>query len=97
MSKAAHAQPQVKPTWEEECGARIDIWNADLKGLVEKRDVMALQALKAAVDAQMAIAELKLKVRQADWAKTMTWGPLVLPTLGAILGAFIGGLLRGSH
>jgi hypothetical protein len=97
MSKAALAAFQKEPTWEEECQVRIRIWQAALKGLAAERDVGALHALKAAVDAQMAIAELKLKVRQADWAKTMTWGPLILPTLGAIFGAFIGGWLHGQH
>jgi hypothetical protein len=79
---------------EEECQKRIENWDAQLKKLAELRDLTALQTLKAAVDAQLALEDLRLKVRASDWAKTMTWGPLIFPALGAILGAFIGALLK---
>jgi hypothetical protein len=77
--------------WERECAERIDSWHEKLKIYADNHDDQALNTLKKAVDAQLAIAELKLKVRQADWAKTMVWFPLIFPTLGAILGGFLGG------
>src|SRR5258708_5181654 len=84
-------------TWEEECKERIGIWRKQLAGLLQKSDdetLQALQTLKAAVDVQLAIADLKIKSRTADWAKIMLWASLVLPFIGAIVGAILGALLK---
>jgi hypothetical protein len=84
-------------TWEAECEKRIGIWRAQLGGLIGTPDgekLAALQALKAAVDVQLALADLKIKSRTADWAKMMAWGSLLLPFIGVILGAILGFLLK---
>jgi len=94
MIETVSAKPEVELPWEAECKRRICTWHRELKGLAENHNLPALKVLKAAVDAQLALAELKLKVRQAGWPKTMTWGPFILPTIGAILGAFIGAWLK---
>jgi hypothetical protein len=49
-----------------------------------------LQRIKTAIETDPALAELKIKVRQADWAKTITSANLLFPVGGAIIGAFIG-------
>ena len=84
-------------TWEKECEERIINWRMQLGGLIEKPDVgtlTALQTLKGAVDVQLALADLKIRSRTADWAKIMAWGALLLPFVGAILGAILGALLK---
>jgi hypothetical protein len=86
-----------EPTWETEVENRVGIWRKQLGGLIEKPDVgtlQALQTLKAAVDVQLALADLKIRSRTADWAKIMAWGSLMLPFIGAILGAILGALLK---
>ena len=88
------APEQTDLSWEQECQRRIDIWHNDLMGFAERRDLVSLQAVKMAVDTQVALADLKIKARQADWAKTILWLSLVLPTAGALVGAFIGGWMR---
>jgi hypothetical protein len=85
-----------EPTWETEVEARVVIWRKQL-GCLMKPDgeaLPALQTLKAAVDVQLALADLKIRSRTADWAKIMVWTPLVLPFICAILGAILGALLR---
>jgi hypothetical protein len=85
-------------TYEEETKERIRTWHAQLKELVAQRDSAGVQWLKTAIDAELALAELKLKARQADWAKVMTWGPFVVPLLsavGALAGVWIGAWLKG--
>jgi hypothetical protein len=64
-------------------------------------DAQALQALKTAVEIQLALADLRIKVRQADHAKTITWLPaataiagVVIGGVGAIGGALISGWLK---
>ena len=82
-------------SYEDECRERIKTWHRELKELKARPDSSELlKALKVAIDAELAIAELKIKVRQADWAKTLTWGRLVLPVLTAVLGALIGAWLK---
>jgi hypothetical protein len=84
-------------TWEKECEERIRKWRMQLGDLIEKPDIgtlQALQTLKGAVDVQLALADLKIRSRTADWAKIMAWGALVLPFIGAILGAVLGARLK---
>jgi hypothetical protein len=84
-------------TWEEEVRERIRNWRIQLAGLIEKPDVgklPELQVLKAAVDVQLALADLMIRSRIADKAKIMAWGSLALPFIGAILGAILGALLK---
>lgn len=84
-------------TWEEEVKNRVEIWRQQLGGLMEKPDVenlQSLQSLKAAVDVQVALADLKIKARTADWAKTLLWTSLLLPFIGAIIGAIVGAMFK---
>jgi hypothetical protein len=83
-----------KCSWEKEVRERIELWHTNLPDLAGKEDIHGLQVLKLAVDAQLALAELKVKSRQADWAKTTTWAPLVLPMVGAIIGGLIAGWVK---
>jgi hypothetical protein len=82
-------------SYEEECKRRIDIWYPRLNELAEKGDSEGLRTLKAAIDAELAIADLKIKARQADHAQWIMWLQIGLPTAGAIIGALIGGWLKG--
>jgi hypothetical protein len=82
------------PPYEEECQRRIDSWHVRLKALAEKEDSGGLATLKTAIDAELAIADLKIKVRQADHAQWILWLQIGLPTIGAVVGAFIGGWLK---
>ena len=87
----------VKESWEDECKRRIDKWRDQLRGLVDgstASKIEALQLLKAAVDAQLALADLKMKARQADHPKQMIWLPLFLSALGIILSLL--GVLLGA-
>jgi len=95
MTETALAEPGANDlTHEGECQRRIGIWDTELKGLIAKSDLAALQALKAAIDAQLALEQLRITVRQADWPKLTTWGPLIVPFFGGILGALIGARLK---
>jgi hypothetical protein len=76
--------------YEEECKQRILTWEKQLKELAAHQNLAGLQVLKTAVEAQMALAELRIKVREAAHAKAMTWGTLLLPAVTAIAGALIG-------
>jgi hypothetical protein len=85
-------------SYEEECNARINAWHSELKKLADEEAIEPVQKLKAVVETELAIAELKIKTREADHAK---WVTLFVPTLtailgfvGAIVGALIGGMLR---
>jgi hypothetical protein len=74
--------------WEDECTRRINNWRDQLRGLVDGSTapkIEALQLLKAAVDAQLALADLKMKARQADHAKLMIWLPVCLSVLSLLL------------
>jgi hypothetical protein len=82
------------PSWEVECSERTEMWRKELRELAKKPDSQALEAVKTAVNIQLALADLKIKARQADWAKTMAWVPLVLPLVGVIVGAIIGAWLK---
>ena len=85
------------PSWEAEVESRVTIWRSRLGELMNGPDpgtLPALQALKAAVDVQLALADLKIKSRTADWAKTMAWGSFVLPFIGVIVGAILGAWLK---
>lgn len=98
MIEAVNAEPEGELSWEEEVEKRIGNWRRALDSLADQRDEQTLhsvQTLKAAVDVQF-LADLKIKSRQADWAKLMTWGGLLFPTLGALLGATLGALLKVS-
>ena len=51
MTGSNLVQPEANDLpFEAECQRRIGIWHAALGGLVEKRDLDALQTLKAAID-----------------------------------------------
>jgi hypothetical protein len=93
MQTKNNSELQWKKDWEQECDVLIGNWQRDLKDLADKRDDQALKALKAAIDAQLALSELRVKVHQAGHPVSYIWSPIIFPTLGAILGAFIGGLM----
>ncbi len=80
-------------SYEKECEKRIRDWETELGNLAKSRDG-TIQTLKTAIEAQLALADLRIRVREADHAKAITWLPLVLPMVGAIGGAFIGGWLK---
>lgn len=84
----------AKLPWEEEVKTRIDTWHWELKDLAAKHDFQGLQTLKEAVEAQLALADLKLKSPQADHSRMTIWLPTIFPTLGAILGALLGAWLK---
>ncbi|MGA8429297.1 MAG: hypothetical protein WB729_05720 [Candidatus Sulfotelmatobacter sp.] len=65
-----------------------------MKGFANQDNLPAIQSLKTTVEAQLAIAELKIKKRAADHAWMALWLPIIFPTLGAILGAFVGAWLK---
>ncbi len=81
-------------SYEDECKQRIGDWEAELGNLARSNNGTALQTLKTAIEAQLALADLRLRVREADHAKMITWLQVGLPTAGAIVGAFIGALLK---
>jgi len=84
----------AKPSYENDRKIRIETWDAQLKELASKNDSSGAATLKTLIDAELAFAELRIKVRQAGHPKVTAWLPVILPTLGAILGAILGGLLR---
>ena len=86
--------PYTKDWWEEDCKTRIRSWHNELLVLAEKKDAVALEALKNAIDAQLALADLKIKARQADWAKVLLWLTPVLSLVSGIVGGVIGVLLK---
>jgi hypothetical protein len=81
-------------SWEKEVDKRILEWRLKLLELVNKPDGPSLQTLKAAIDVQIALADLKVKSRQADWAKLILWSQLWLPLFGVLLGAILGAMLK---
>jgi hypothetical protein len=80
--------------WEEEVELRIEGWHWELKRFANEDNLTAIERLKTTVEAQLAIAELKIKKRAADHAWMALWFPIIFPTLGAILGAFVGAWLK---
>ena len=85
---------QVEPDYEGERKRRIKAWDDQLKALGSKNDASQITAIKGLIDAELALAELRIKVRQAGHPIAALWVPVILPTLGAILGAILGGLLK---
>ncbi len=81
-------------SYEDECKARICAWHSELKKLADEDGIEAVQKLKVVVETELAIAELKIKAREADHAKWVTMVVPLLGFVGAILGAFIGGMLK---
>jgi len=77
--------------YETESNRRIGIWHGRLKDLRDPSDIATVKAL---IDAEVALAEARIKVRQAGHPKLTSWLPLILTPLGAILGAFIGALWK---
>jgi hypothetical protein len=71
--------PYPKNWWEENCKTRIRSWHVQLLELAEGKDPEALKMLKCAIEAQVALADLKIKARQADWAKLLLWLPRSFP------------------
>lgn len=80
--------------YENECKRRIGLWHGQLKDLKSKSDSSRITTVKALIDAELALAEVRIKVRQAGHPLMALWLPIILPTLGAILGAILGGLLK---
>jgi hypothetical protein len=80
--------------YEDECKLRIELWHGQLKDLGSKSDSSGVATVKALIDAELALAEVRIKVRQAGHPKLTLWLPIIFPTLGAILGAILGGLLK---
>jgi hypothetical protein len=82
------------PTYEDECKKRIDDWRVALVDLAKNPDLARAQGLKAVIDADLALADFKIKARQADHAKGIMWSAFIVPAVTAILGALIGGWLK---
>ena len=80
------ASQSTAATWEELSKARIALWSTKLAELTAPSDIPALQALKSQIEIQTALAELRIKARQADKAWLFAWSPLLLPSVGAVLG-----------
>jgi hypothetical protein len=88
-------QQTVRTTYEEEYQARIDKWRIRLKELAEAPRADEFAAVKTAIEADLALAELKIKARQGDWAKIVVWVSLLSPAVAVILGAILGAWLKG--
>ena len=73
-------------SYEDECKDRIARLENAFRKLANQQDPATLDALKEEIEIQLALADLRLKVRQADHAKAMIWLPTTLPVLGAIIG-----------
>ena len=80
--------------WEKECKERIEKWSAELKILTENRNTAGMEALKKTVEAHLALADFKIKFRQADHVKSMMWGSMVLSPLVGFLGVLVGAWLK---
>src|SRR6266436_5774313 len=50
-------------SYEDECKQRIGDWEAELGNLARCNNGTALQTLKTAIEAQLALADLRLRVR----------------------------------
>jgi hypothetical protein len=88
-------KPDTTLPYEGECKRRIAEWyHPQLKILAKNGDSEGLRILKAAIDGELAIADLKIKSRQADHAKWILWLQIGLPTFGALIGALVGGWLK---
>jgi hemolysin activation/secretion protein len=88
--------PEPKKSWEDECKDRIRSWRIELEGLEDKPDAEKLQkleALKAAIEVQVGLADIQIKARSADWAKLMAWAPFLLGLVGFI-GVLVGAWLK---
>jgi len=83
-------------SYEQEVKARISEWHSKLKELADAKEgsIAPVQKLKAVVETELAIAELKIKAREADHAKVLVWLLPVLSPLCAIIGVFIGAWLK---
>jgi len=81
--------------YENECKDRINNWyNPQLKRLAKARDLEGLRILQAAIDGELAIADFKIKFRQADHAKPILWLQIALPVVTALIGVFVGAWLK---
>ena len=96
MTESQISQPPVKKLpHEEECKQRIDKWDTELPAVFGSGDLGSLQLLKTAIEAQLALEELRIRARQADWAKITAWGPLLMPAIAALIGSLLGAWLNG--
>ncbi len=84
------------PTYEVSCKRRIDQWHDQLKAHAQAPDLHALRQIKAAIDADLALAEFKIKFREADHAKAWKWWTVALPIAGSVFGAAFGAWV-GHH
>jgi hypothetical protein len=83
--------------YEDETKWRIDNWyHPQLKRLAKAHDSEGLSILKMAIDGEVAIADLKIKSRQADHAWWFVWVQIGLPALTALIGAFAGAFFKSK-
>jgi anti-sigma-K factor RskA len=94
MTEEQTAKANNELPWEEDNKELIAAWRTELKALKAKGDGPALERLKTAVETQLALADLKIKARQADHAQQFIWGPILLTFVGVILGALIAGWVK---
>jgi transposase len=73
-------------SWEELSKERSDLWSDQLEELRASSELLPLQILKAKIDVQTSLAELRIKARQADKAWLFAWSPVILPLLAALIG-----------
>ncbi len=76
--------------YEGICREQIEKWHRALAN----SDDRSRAEIHGKIDVELALAELKIKVRQADHAPLLTWLAPFLPFLGAIIGALIGGMFK---
>jgi len=90
---AAWIISRPEPTYDYEgiCKTRIEDWHRDMDGNAEEG---SLTRMKQKIDLEIALAEFKIKSRQADHASVLTWLAPILPFLGAIFGGVIGGMVK---
>lgn len=97
MTEPNPSATDTELSYEQEAKKRILEWyHPQVKGLAKARDSEGLSILKAALDGELAIADLKIKARQADHAPLILWFQIVLPVLTALIGAFVGAWLKGK-
>jgi len=86
-----------KRSWEDEVADRVNDWRVELESVLEKHDDPRLKMIKSEIDVQVALADLQIKSRQADWAKVLLWGAPILAFASGIIGALIGAWLKCRH
>ncbi len=82
--------------YETETKSRINRWHGQLKDLESRSDLTGITTLKALIDTELALAETRVKARQAGHPTLTVWLPIIFPTLGAVLGAILRGIAEGK-